>query len=182
MASMKGKVNVNGLKKFQQGLNKMNEAQRLQWNEAAIKELAARLLAKVIKRTPVGQYDKPVDFIAHLPETVVSFTTKGGKTVSFTAKAREKHVHFQPNTGKKGGTLRRNWTVGEVVKTGNQYTIEVINPTEYAPYVEFGHRTADHSGWVEGKFMLTISEQELQKDAPKILMNKLKNFMGGVFA
>jgi hypothetical protein len=143
MANMKGKVNVSGLKKFQQGLNKMNEAQRLQWNEVAIKELAARLLRKVIKRTPVGQYPK--------------------------------------STGKKGGTLRRNWTIGEVVKTGNTYTIEVINPTEYAPYVEFGHRTPNHMGWVEGKFMLTISEQELQKDAPKILMNKLKTFMGGVF-
>lgn len=143
MASMKGKVNVNGLKKFQQGLDKMNEAQRLQWNEAAIKELAARLLRKVIKRTPVGQYPS--------------------------------------GSGKMGGTLRRNWTIGEVVKTGNTYTIEVINPTEYAPYVEFGHRTPNHMGWVEGKFMLTISEQELQKDAPKILMNKLKTFMGGVF-
>lgn len=143
MASMNGKVNVNGLKKFQQGLDKMNEAQRLQWNEAAIKELAARLLRKVIKRTPVGQYPS--------------------------------------GSGKMGGTLRRNWTIGEVVKTGNTYTIEVINPTEYAPYVEFGHRTPNHMGWVEGKFMLTISEQELQKDAPKILMNKLKTFMGGVF-
>jgi hypothetical protein len=181
MASMKGKVNVNGLKKFQQGLDKMNEAQRLQWNEAAIKELAARLLRKVIKRTPVGQYDKPVDFIANIPEQAVNFTTKDGVDVSFTAKAQEKHVQFQPSTGKKGGTLRRGWTIGEVVKTGNTYTIEVINPTEYAPYVEFGHRTPNHMGWVEGKFMLTISEQELQKDAPKILMNKLKTFMGGVF-
>lgn len=182
MASIKGKVNVNGLKKFQQGLNKMNEAQRSEWNEVAIKELASRLLRKVIKRTPVGQYDKPVDFIAHLPETAVNFTTKDGKEVSFTAKAHDKHVKFKPNTGKKGGTLRRSWTIGEVVKTGDTYTIEVINPQKYAPYVEFGHRTKDHSGWVEGKFMLTISEQELQKDAPKILMNKLKKFMGGVFA
>ncbi len=144
MASLKGKVNTNGLKKFQQSLNKMNDAQRLQWNETAIKELAARLLRKVIKRTPVGQYSA--------------------------------------GSGKTGGTLRRNWTIGEVVKAGNTYTIEVINPTEYAPYVEFGHRTADHSGWVDGKFMLTISEQELQTDASKILMNKLKSFMGGVFA
>lgn len=181
MASMKGKVNVNSLKKFQQGLDKMNEKQRQQWNETAIKELAARLLRKVIKRTPVGQYDKPVDFIANIPEQAVNFTTKDGVEVNFTAKAQQKHVQFKPNTGKKGGTLRRSWTIGEVVKTGDTYTIEVINPQKYAPYVEFGHRTPNHMGWVEGKFMLTISEQELQKDAPKILMNKLKTFMGGVF-
>jgi len=77
--------------------------------------------------------------------------------------------------------LRREWTVGEVVKTDNGYTIEVINPTEYASYVEFGHRTPNHKGWVEGRFMLTISEQELEADAPRILENKLMKFLGGVF-
>lgn len=137
------KVDMNGLKKFQQNLNKLNEAQRRQFTEAAVKELAARLLAKVIKRTPVGKYPK--------------------------------------STGKKGGTLRRNWTVGEVKKVGDEYTIEVINPVEYAPYVEFGHRTPDHTGWVDGRFMLTISEQELQADAPRILQQKLEKFVKDTF-
>lgn len=143
MAGMKGKVNVNDLLKFQAAMNKMSEVQRQSWNEAAVKELAARLLAKVIKRTPVGKY--PL------------------------------------SSGKKGGTLRRNWTIGNVVKEGNVYKIDVINPTDYAPYVEFGHRTANHKGWVEGRFMLTISEMELQADAPKLLANKLNTFMGGMF-
>jgi hypothetical protein len=142
VAGIKGKVGARDLKKFKDGLSKMNGAQRQLWNEAALKELAARLLAKVIKRTPVGQYPA--------------------------------------SSGKKGGTLRRNWTVGEVVKNGNEYRIEVINPTEYAPYVEFGHRTADHAGWVEGQFFLTASEQELQADAPRLLASKLGKFLGGV--
>ena len=115
---------------------------------ACAKELAARLLAKVIKRTPVGDYPK--------------------------------------SSGKKGGTLRRGWT-GEksssaqayanslkVNRVGGAYVIEVINPVEYASYVEFGHRTRGGKGWVEGKFMLTISEQELERDAPRVLENKLK--------
>ena len=143
MASVKGKVSLNDLKKFQESLNKLNESERRKWNEAAVKELAARLLAKAIKRTPVGQY--PL------------------------------------SSGKKGGTLRRGWTVGAVKKSGSTYTIEVINPVEYAPYVEFGHRTANHAGWVNGRFMLTISERELQKDAPKILTAKLQSFLGGAF-
>jgi len=88
---------------------------------------------------------------------------------------------YPKETGKKGGTLRRGWTIGEVVKTDNGYTVEVINPTEYASYVEFGHRTRNHEGWVEGRFMLTISEQELEADAPRILENKLNQFLGGVF-
>jgi hypothetical protein len=119
------------------------------------KELAARLLAKVIKRTPVGQY--PAE------------------------------------TGKKGGTLRRGWTGGKssnaqayanslnVNKTGTDYIIEIINPVEYASYVEYGHRTRNHKGWVEGKFMLTISEDEIRQSAPRVLENKLKNYLKGCF-
>lgn len=126
-----------------------------QFFESCAKELAARLLAKVIKRTPVGQY----------PE----------------------------ETGKKGGTLRRGWTGGKtanankfanamtVNKTGTDYVIEIINPVEYASYVEYGHRTRDHKGWVEGKFMLTISEDEIRNSAPRILENKLKNYLKGCF-
>ena len=123
--------------------------------DACAKELAARLLAKVIKRTPVGQYPK--------------------------------------SSGKKGGTLRRGWTNGQnqaasayadslkVNHFGDAFVIEIINPVEYASYVEFGHRTRNHEGWVEGKFMLTISEQEIESDAPRILENKLKKKLGECF-
>lgn len=126
-----------------------------QFMTSCAKELAARLLAKVIKRTPVGQY--PVE------------------------------------TGKKGGTLRRGWTGGQgsnaksyassltVNKVGTDYVIEIINPVEYASYVEYGHRTRNHKGWVEGKFMLTISENEIRNSAPRILENKLKNYLKGCF-
>jgi hypothetical protein len=64
---------------------------------------------------------------------------------------------------------------------GNTYVIEVVNPVEYASYVEFGHRTRGGNGWVEGKFMLTISEQEIQSSAASILENKLKRKLGEVF-
>lgn len=140
--------------------------------ESCAKELAARLLRKVIKRTPVGEY--PAE------------------------------------TGKKGGTLRRGWTTGssgdsmhdtkqamysnmfggnqtvkqsdmKVNKVGNDYVIEIINPVFYASYVEFGHRTRNHKGWVEGKFMLTISEDEIRNSAPRILEKKLKNYLKGCF-
>lgn len=159
MAKM-GSFDISGLKELQRQLSKaedLNEA----FVEACAKELAARLLAKVIKRTPVGDY----------PE----------------------------NSGKKGGTLRRGWTSHEAwsgaegLKTngakqyvdslkinhfGNVYVVEITNPVEYASYVEFGHRTANHEGWVRGQFMLTISEQEIQKIAPKVLESKIKKFLG----
>ena len=79
-----------------------------------------------------------------------------------------------------------------VKHTGNIYTIEIVNPVEYASYVEFGHRQESgrfvpaigkrlKEGWVEGKFMLTISEQEIERDAPKILENKLKKKLSECF-
>ena len=57
--------------------------------------------------------------------------------------------------------------------------IEIINPVEYASYVEYGHRTRNHTGWVPGKFMMTISVQEIQSIAPDVLENKVRRFLGG---
>lgn len=123
--------------------------------ETCAKELAARLLTKVIKRTPVGVYPK--------------------------------------NSGKSGGTLRRGWTAEKtqdiltyvnslnISHSGRNFIIEIINPVEYASYVEYGHRTRNHTGWVEGKFMLTISSQEVQEASPAILEKKLKRKLGEIF-
>lgn len=146
-----GKVNIKGLENFQKQLEKLQNPD--QFVEACVKELAARLLRLVIKRTPVGDYPK--------------------------------------NTGKKGGTLQRGWTGQkrasaqgyaesiEVRRVGNTYMVDVVNPVEYASYVEYGHRTADHQGWVPGRFMMTISERELQAIAPQVLEAKIRKYLGG---
>lgn len=147
-----GKFNFRELKDFEKKLKSMKDPDV--FVESCAKELAARLLAKVIKRTPVGDYPK--------------------------------------SSGKKGGTLRRGWT-GEkrasasayvdsltVHHFGDTYVIEIVNPVEYASYVEYGHRTPDHKGWAMGKFMMTISEQELQEIAPKVLERKVKKYMEGL--
>ena len=143
--------------------------------------LAQRLLSKVKKRTPTGVYDKPVEFTAKIPKKEVHFFTRDGKEVSFTAKARSKHVKFVPKTGMVGGTLRRNWDVSKLIFSGNTYTIEVFNDTEYAMYVEYGHRTVNHNGWVKGRFMLTISEKEVQELAPRLIQNKIEAKLREVF-
>lgn len=147
-----GRVDYRQFQDLQRRMNKLESAAKQEFIEACAKELAARLLAKVIKRTPVGRY----------PDS----------------------------TGKKGGTLRRGWTAGkrasaksfvdslQITKVGGTYQIEIINPVEYASYVEYGHRTRDHKGWVLGRFMLTISEQEIDAQAPKILERKLIKYLG----
>lgn len=147
-----GKFNFRELKDFEKKLKSMKDPDA--FVESCAKELAARLLAKVIKRTPVGDYPK--------------------------------------SSGKKGGTLRRGWT-GEkrasasayadsltVYHSGDTYVIEIVNPVEYASCVEYGHRTANHKGWVPGVFMMTISEQELQEITPKVLERKVKKYMEGL--
>lgn len=145
-----GKVDYKQLQKFQKKIQQLEQIQD-EFCQAAAKELAARLLAKVIRRTPVGQYPA--------------------------------------GSGMTGGTLRRGWTGNQnggtsyaqslpIRREGNNYVIDIINPTEYASYVEYGHRTRGHKGWVQGRFMLTISVDELQGAAPKILEKKLAKWLG----
>lgn len=67
----------------------------------------------------------------------------------------------------KTGNLRRNWSrSGRQIKNGYQET--VFNQTEYASYVEFGHRKPKNKGWVDGKYMLTKSEKEISDIYQKI--------------
>ena len=151
------------LKAFTDGLQRLKSDDMDEFCRQCTKELAARLLAKVIKRTPVGDYPS--------------------------------------STGKSGGTLRRGWTAKsesaaesggtpnakqytdslQINKVGNTYQVEIINPVSYASYVEFGHRTRGGKGWVDGRFMLTISEQELDTQAPAILERKITQKLMEVF-
>ena len=88
---------------------------------------------------------------------------------------------YPPETGKTGGTLRNSWNVTRVEKQGYQYSIEVFSDVEYAIYVEFGHRTSNHRSWVPGKFMLTVSEKEIEDLAPKLIQRKLEAKIREVF-
>lgn len=150
-------------KQFEEVNKKLQAADVDKFCRIVAKELAARLLAQVIKRTPVGDYP--------------------------------------PSTGKKGGTLRRGWTaqteeeaaeggIGNAIayanalpitKSGNVYEIEIINPVHYASYVEFGHRTRGGDGWVQGRFMLTLSEKEVQRQSERVVEALLKKYLGEVF-
>lgn len=46
--------------------------------------------------------------------------------------------------------LKRKWIVNRVGKNGSMYEVEIINPLEYAEFVEFGHRKRNNRGWVKG--------------------------------
>lgn len=186
MAKM-GKFSSTDLKKLQRELNGIKPDKITLFCEDCAKELAARLLAKVIKRTPVGDYSRE--------KTVVA------KRDSKNRKKGDRYTVRVNPSGKKGGTLRRGWTAEtfedaasgsgagtpaqEYAKSlhiqheGNIFRVEIVNPVEYSSYVEFGHRTRDGKGWVEGKFMLTLSEQELQEIAPAVLEARIAKLLKG---
>lgn len=189
-------IDMSELEAFAEKLERLSREEEInRFCESCAKELAARLLRKVVKRTPVGDY-KGDEYI----------TKKGKKrygkfkTVKFTT-AKGKAVEFKASRLKTGGTLRRGWTASteaqaasgqdveiddfvnaiQVKKVGNTYEISIFNPVSYARYVEYGHRTRNHKGWVDGHFMLTVSEQELNRQKEGILTKKLDAFLRECF-
>ncbi len=95
---------------------------------------------------------------------------------------------------RSSGEMRRNWYVSKVTRRGNYLYVEIYNTKEYSSFVENGFRAHfvpgtwsgnvflyDHdakegmfvgdkkSGWVEGKFMLRISVNEVEAQMPNII-------------
>ena len=161
-----GNADYRQLQKLRDNLHKLQDVDMEKFCADASKRLAARLLQLVIPDTPVGFYPA--------------------------------------STGKKGGTLRRGWTAkteaeaaggsGDgkskvaayvnslpITKRGNSYTVEVINPVNYASYVEFGHRTPGGKGWVEGQYFLTFAETQLERKIPSILEKELEKLLRDIF-
>lgn len=114
------------------------------------------MIRDVKERTPVGQYDNTVFFV------------RGGKLLVFEADG---------GSGRTGGNLRRNWILDGCTKEGDAYVVTISNNTEYASYVENGHRTADHSGWVEGQFMMKITMDEIMDQLPSIVGPAYKEYL-----
>lgn len=95
---------------------------------------------------------------------------------------------YPKESGKQGGTLRRNWFVTDAKRTSEGYSVDVINNTEYASYVEYGHRQNVgqyvpalgkrlKQPWVEGRHMLQDSVDELQSKADAIIERRMQNWL-----
>lgn len=158
-----GRCDFKELKQLEQRLEQL---ERADWDNACrqtAKKLAAMLLNKVKKRTPVGVVPDGLDDEA-----------------------------LQHWSGYTGGTLRDAWQILPLEKQGDQYIITILNPTEYASYVEYGHRQRPgryvpalgkslKATWVDGRYMLTISIQEVQAKAPAMLERALYQCLKEVF-
>ena len=154
-----GKADFKELKRLNDRLEKLSKVDMEAFYQKAAKDLAGRLLSKVKKRTPVVY-----------------------------------------------GSLRVAWAVMPAGRRGDHYTVVVLNNLRYASYVEYGHRQQPgrfipgywegerfvydpeaeggmvlKDSWVKGRFMLTISTQELEQQAPALLEKKLCKFLKGCF-
>ena len=81
------------------------------------------------------------------------------------------------NTPKKTGRLQNAWSIGSIVKRGDEYYIEVYNNVEYAEPVEYGHWTRGGKGFVKGAHMMELSLQKVQKHLPGYLREWMKDFL-----
>ena len=184
MAKSNVRLDYGELQKLKERIEKVtNEEQMNQFFESCAKELAARLLSKVIKRTPTSEYDKESGTIGGTLRR--GWTTESTGDSDFDTKTAMYNNMF-------GGSQKVSKSNMTVNKVGNDYVIEVINPVYYASYVEYGHRQTVgrfvpaigkrlKKGWVEGQFMLTISEDEIRKSAPKVLEKKLEKYLRECF-
>lgn len=160
---MKFKVDYKGLENLQKELD---SSQLDTFFRKLAKELAARLLAKLIKRTPVGQYPAG--------SGRVGGTLRRGWTGGKDANPASYAESF--------------W----VMYDGNTYTVTLTNPVEYASYVEYGHRQQPgryvpainarlKKSWVEGRFFMTRSELEAEAEFPKIIEKRVEQELRRIF-
>lgn len=161
MVKSKVKVDFRQLKRFADRFEKMaNEELVEQFIREALLEIGKKLIAKTKRKTPV-------------------------------------------NTG----LLRNSWQIGNIERQGDEYVVEVYTDLEYASFVENGFRAhwvpgewkgkqfvydpdaktgmqvGKKGAWVPGKFMMTISKNEIEREMPRYIQRKqlelLKRIING---
>lgn len=172
------KIDTSELKAFQAKLKQVaTPAERQRFYENCLGDLTARFLRKVIKDTP--EKDRYEVMYA-----------KDGSVVKYKRGKNKGKVKFKRIAG--GGTLRRGWSTllkGKirVQRIGNTYQVELVNNTEYASYVEYGHRQTPgrfvptigkrlKKSFVAGKRYMTLSAREVESAAPAILARKIQRY------
>lgn len=169
------------LEAFRAKLEKLRDEEMAAFDESALRKLAAKLLELVINITPVGENTY-------------------------------ENVNGRERVVRNGGTLRRGWTAEthedaerdngapsaseisayldgvQITRKGNEFEIEIVNPVEYAAYVEYGHRQTPGryvpaigkrlvAGFVEGQRMLKKSLETLETNALSIVQADLEKFL-----
>lgn len=176
-----GRCDYEQLIRMNERLEQLSAAGIDQFFHQAAQELAKMLLNTVKKRTPVGHIPK-----FDGPKTIKVKGKYNKRSRTFLSKeAAIKQIYWR---GYRGGTLRDGWKILPIEHIGGGYRITLVNENDYASYVEYGHRQTPgrfvpalgkclKAGWVKGRFMMTISKEEVEALAPGLLEDLLYKVM-----
>lgn len=127
----------------------------------------------IINTNSISKYQKN---LLNAKEHFIDFEKRFLQTIA--NMAMEKVI---PRTPVDTGLLRRSWKVSEVKQKGDCVQISIYNDAKsdgmdesYASYVEYGHFTRNRTSWVDGRFMLTVSTDELVQEMSNV-WNRLFN-------
>ena len=107
-----------------------------------------------------------------LDSAIQGFDVEIPKRLSNVSSKLIRKVKLKTPVGKiKGGTLRRSW---RSKKDGDLARIVYTN-VHYAPYIEYGHRTRGGKSFVDGRYMLTKSVEEIESELDNQLSILIEN-------
>ena len=112
------------------------------------------------------------NFIRTLNNASNSFDEEASKRLNNISQKLIAKVKLKTPVGKvKGGTLRRSWRV----KSEGQLAKIVYNNVKYGPYIEYGHRTKGGKSFVDGRYMLAKSVEEIESELDNQLSILIEN-------
>lgn len=156
-----GKTDFKAMKDFQKKIEKLSQVGFDRFYTEAAKEIAARLLSKVKKRTPVV-YGSLRDAWAILP-----IEKQGDNYIITVINNLEYASYVEYGHRQKPGRFIYGYWEGERF---------IHVPKEEAKAKGIGGMVLK-AGWVEGRKMLTISVQEIERMAPALLERKISKFL-----
>lgn len=77
-------------------------------------------------------------------------------------------------------TLQRGWTIAGIRKEGHTYFVDIVNPVEYASYVNYGHRTikVEGYGWCKGLFFVERAMSNIENISKPLLEKRMNEYLG----
>lgn len=179
------------LKQFSKNLKNLEQKGMNDICEKILREMTLRFLTKVIQLTPVGKSK----YVRR------RIRAENGDYLRYAIGKNKGKIKTKRTNTYTGGTLRRGWIVknekqaitnkskptqAEIEnfvkglkfhKFGTNYKITVVNPVEYAKYVNYGHRKRvrkgkyippsqrwkGNEGWVQGYFFVEKAEKYINK-------------------
>ena len=150
----------------------------------ATKNIAARMLAQLIKNTPVGKNTEEIQD----GETIVTMqggTLRRGWLVRTHAEAIASRRLSA--SGNEAETQKFTMKL-HVGKRGSEYFITLRNNVKYASFVNDGHRQEVGrfvpaigkrlvNGWVNGQYFVEISEVMIKPKIPAMLKKQMNDYL-----